>query len=254
MVQYAVEQTNGASGVFEVNSIVTLKSATKGGDTLWVVGTIPNDLNGVGTLPGPISVVDCTPSNFNGTDCNGSADKFQQLGSDLIDNPNGQQSMAQFYATNITAGVKYVVVHWDNDNYKGVIAVEVGGVTSTSLVGSSGLMQNSGFTLNADGIDSGNITVSAAQAPALLLAISMDTFGGFSDTGGDDTGGPLYGTSFDDITYMWNWSPGDTCKGSIGCTTAIFETKSISSAGTYSGQFTAQSSQGQYVTVSAVFH
>ena len=253
IVQKHIEQTNGGSGVWELNSVVPIAS-TKAGDTLWVVATIPNDLNGSGTLPGPISVVDCIASKFKNGDCEGSEDTFNQLGSDEVDNPLGEQSIAQFAATNIKAGVRYVVVHWDYDNYKGVLAVEIGNVKSSSVVAHSGSIQNNPPNTDTNGLSYGNMTVPKADTPALLLAVSMDTYGGYSDTGGDDSRGPYYGSSseFTGITLMWNWSPGEKCNGGT-CDQAAFESRLITGNGIYSGDFTAYTTAGQYITVSAIF-
>ena len=245
--QYAVEQTNGGAGVYEVNSVKTFAQPTQKANAIWVAATIPNDGS-----QNNVSVVDSQGNTFT------------SIGVEH-DTGNGAQTVWQFYAANIKGDqgtADAVTVKWGNDNYKGVLIAEIAGVTASPLVGHSVNLQAGDAPGANDGVTSNGIVVSAAQTPALLLALSMDTFGGTSDLGpnqgGDGQSGPKFGTGFTAETTLWNFDPGLTCAG-IACNLASFETKSITAAGTDAATFTARAPAGSphpgdYATVAVVFH
>ncbi len=170
--------------------------------------------------------------------------------------------MWHFYATNIKGDSgsipDTVTVQWANDNYKGVLIAEVAGASAASLVGHRGTIQAENAPNGDDTVTSGSIAVSAADAPALLLAASMDTYGGTSDEGGDDFPGPTAGSGFTAQDVLWNFDPGQTCTGGLACNLATFEAKTITGATSAAALFTARAPKtasvpGTYVTVAAVF-
>jgi hypothetical protein len=242
--QYNVEQTNGGSGVWEVDSVKQFKTPTQAGNTIWVVATIPND-----GAQKDVTVEDTQGNTFKALD-------FEQ------DSSKGEQSVWQFYATDIkgdSSTADTVIVHWGNDNYKGVLIAEIAGVGKASLVGNSGNIQSFDAPSGDDTVTSGTATLSAAQTPALLVALSMDTYGGSSDEGGDGYAGPLSGNGFTNVDSMWNFDPGSMCTGGGSCNLATFETQSITRAGSSAGSFTARAPKtaanpGSYVSVAAWFH
>ena len=242
--QYNVEQTIGGSGVWEVDSSQQFKMPTQKGNTIWVVATIPND-----GAQGDVTVRDTQGNTFI-------ALNFEQ------DNSQGHQSVWQFYASDIrgdSSTPDTVTVVWGNDNYKGILIAEVAGVTATSLVGHNATIQDYDAPAGSNTVTSGPVSVSASATPALLLAVSMDTYGGTSDEGGDGDAGPVCGNGFTQEDYMWNWDPGSTCAGDLPCNLGAFETVSVVAAGDAAGLFTARapkgsSAPGTYVTVAAAFH
>lgn len=242
--QFAVEQTDGGSGVWEVNSVRQFKMPTEKGNTLWVAATIPND--GAQTN---VKVVDTQGNTFTSL-------SFEQ------DNSKGTQSVWQFYATDIAGDGSTpdkVTVQWGSDNYKGVVIAEIANVSKASLVGKNANIQDYNAPSGDNTVTSGVITVALADTPALLLALSMDTYGGSSDTGGDGYAGPLVGDGYTNEAYVWDWDPGATCTGGVPCSLGAFETKVVAEAGSVAGLFTARAPEtvadpGSYVSVAAVFH
>jgi hypothetical protein len=77
----------------------------------------------------------------------------------------------------------------------------------------------------------------------LLVALSMNTFGGTSDTGGTGFGGPAAGSGMTQVLMSWNW----------GANLATLATASVTGAESVSSLFSA-SGAGSYVTVVAAFH
>ena len=225
LVQFVTVQSADAEN--EDDSTVQFPAPTKTGDAIWVAVTVP-DFGGVHT----ISVTDTQGNTYT-----------------LLDQKNdgkpGTQSVAHFYAANIvgdTATPDSVTVHWSVDNYKGVLAGEIAGVTGAPLVGHSANIQD-GLNRGTNNVTSDAIPVSAAQTPALLVALSMNTSGGTSDTGGSGFGAPAAGTGFLPRTVVWDW----------GANLATFETSSITAAGDAVPLFNAPSTDS-YLTVAAVFH
>ena len=241
--QFNSAQTTGTSQ-FEADFPSQFKTPTAKGSTLWVAATIPND-GGQNDL----KVVDTQGNTFVALD-------------ELHDTGRGAQSVWHFYASNIKGDASStpdtVTVQWANDNYKGVLIAEVAGASSASLVGHAGNIQAENAPSGDDTVTSGLIAVSAADAPALLLSASMDTYGGTSDEGGDDFPGPIAGSGFTSEDLLWNFDPGQTCTGGLACNLATFEARTITGAGSAAGVFTARaprtsSEPGTYVTVAAVF-
>ena len=89
---------------------------------------------------------------------------------------------------------------------------------------------------------SGSINVAAGSAPALLVALSMNTSGGSSNLGGSTYGGPAAGSAMTQRTQCWNW----------GANLATFATQ-IVPAGSTAAAFNAPDTD-DYVTVAAAFH
>src|ERR1700690_6596 len=211
VVQYTTYQTSGTNG--ETNSSVQFNTPTKPGNTIWVVATI-SDYAGAHTL--------------TVTDTQGNT--YTELNQEN-DGPPGSQTVAHFYASNIvgdTATPNTITLSSGYDNYRGLLIVEIGGTTAAPLVGSSGNIKD-GWAAGINNVTAGSIAVAASQTPALLLALSMNTSGGSSDTGGSGFGGPGYGTGFTPIAQMWNW----------GLNLGSFESAPVSSAGSVAAQFNA---------------
>jgi hypothetical protein len=225
LVQFATFQTKDAD--FANDSTVQFQSPTKTGDAIWVAVTVA-DFGGVHT----ISVSDTQGNTYA-----------------LLDQKNdglpGTQTVAHFYAGNIVGdngAPDTITVHWSSDNYKGILAAEVAGVTGAPLVGHSSNIQD-GLNGGTDNVTSGAIPITSARAPALLVALSMNTSGGTSDTGGSGFGGPGGGTGFLPRTMIWEW----------GTNLATLETSSITAAGNAVPLFNAPS-KDSYLTVAAAFH
>jgi len=225
LAQFNSYQTINANG--ENYSTLQFKSPTKAGATIWVAVTV-SDYAGAHT----ISVTDSQGNVYK---------KLNQEN----DGAPGTQSIAHFYAANIpgdSSTPDTVTVVWGWDDYKGVLITEIVGATSASLVGYSGNIQN-GLGAGFNNVTTAGIAVSAAQTPALMLALSMNTFGGLSNTGGSGFPGPTTGAGFTQQALLWNW----------GLPLATFETMNISTAGIVAPHFSALD-KDYYVTEVAVFH
>ena len=212
---------------FVGNSEVKLNNFTRAGDALWVVATV-SDYGGIHT----VTVTDTQGNNFV---------RLEQEN----DGRPGAQTVVHFYAANIrgsSSELDTITVNWSSDNYKGVLAAEIGGVTSSPLVGSSGNIQDN-LSKGTNNVNSASISVSSSESPALMVALSMSTDGGGSDTGGNNCAGPTAGSGFTQVEELWNWST---------VSIATFETMSIKSAKSQEPLFSAPCA-GPYVTVSAVF-
>ena len=225
LVQTNTFQTTGANTGTDVS--LAFLNPTKAGDAIWVAVTVP-DYGGVHT----ISVSDSQGNTY--------------LPLKQLDDPApGSQSVAHFYAANIhgdAATPDTVKVTWGFDNYQGVLITEISGVTQRPLVGHNELIQD-GLAAGTDNVKSGAIPVSAAQTPALVLALSMDTSGGTSDIGGSGAPGPAAGTGLTQEMTLWTW----------GKPLATFATGTITSAESFTSVFSA-SHVDSYVTVAAIFH
>jgi len=216
VVQTKTVQTNGTGG--ENDTEISFNETTNKDDAIWVVATVP-DYAGVHT----ISV----------TDSQGNV--FEKLSQENDENP-GYQSVAQFSATGIKGGKDTITVHWNYDDYKGVMITELSGVKS--VVGHSAADQHIGKGKN-------NVTTPAmyvSEVPALLVAVSMNTSGGSSDLGGSGYGYPSVGTDMSAVSDFWSW----------GVPLAIFATKNVNEVGDVAPTFSAPD-KDDYVTVTAVF-
>lgn len=225
LLQFASTQTKDAD--FANDSTVQFQTPTKTGDAIWVAVTVA-DFGGVHA----ITVSDTQGNAYT-----------------LLDQKNdglpGTQTVAHFYAGNIvgdTGAPATITVHWGSDNYKGILAAEVAGVTGAPLVGHSASIQD-GLNGGTDNVTSGAIPITSAQTPALLVTLSMNTSGGTSDLGGSGFGGPGAGTGFLPRTMIWDW----------GTNLATLETSNITAAGNAVPLFNAPSTDS-YLTVAAVFH
>jgi hypothetical protein len=225
LVQTNTFQTTGSN--FATDATVQFNAVTKAGDTIWVAATV-SDFGGVHT----ISVSDTQRNVYT-----------------LIDQVNdgapGTQSVAHFYAANIigdSTTPDTITVTWGNDNYKGVLIAEISGTTAAPLAGHAHNDQV-GLGVGSNNVTAGPIDLPSAQTPALLVALSMNTFGGTSDTGGTGFGGPAAGSGMTQVLMSWNW----------GVNLATLATASVTGAESVSSLFSA-SGAGSYVTVAAAFH
>jgi hypothetical protein len=160
--------------------------------------------------------------------------------------------VAQFYAGDIKGGDDTITVTWTSDNYKGVLAVEVSGVTTAPLVGSNAAIQDGGLAMHANNVSSNGIPVKSTQVPGLLLALTMDTNGGTSDTGGSLHCAIPAGTGYTQVTQLWGWS---YSSGTTLCNLATVEQQTVTTyASDSAGNFTSTYYSDPYVTVAAIFH
>jgi hypothetical protein len=225
LVQTNTFQTTDAN--YATDTTVQFNAATKAGGTIWVAATV-SDFGGVHT----ISVSDTQRNVYT-------------LLYQVNDGAPGTQSVAHFYAANIVGDSTTpdtITVTWGNDNYKGVLIAEISGTTAAPLAGHAHNDQV-GLGEGSNNVTAGPIDLSSAQTPALLVALSMNTFGGTSDTGGTGIGGPAAGNGMTQVQMSWNW----------GGNLATLATASVTGAESVSSLFSA-SGAGSYVTVAAAFH
>jgi hypothetical protein len=225
LVQTNTSQTTG--GNFATNTTVRFNAVTKAGNTIWVAATV-SDFTGAHT----ISVSDTQGNVYTLLD-------------QVNDGSPGTQSVAHFYAANIVGDgttPDTLTVTWGNDDYKGVLIAEISGTTVAPLAGHARNDQH-GLGAGSNNVTAGPIDLSSAQTPALLVALSMNTFGGTSDTGGTGIGGPTAGNGMTQVEMAWNW----------GANLATLATANVTGAESVSSLFSA-SGAGSYVTVVAAFH
>jgi hypothetical protein len=226
LVQWNTSQTTNTAG--ENNTMVQFKSLTAKGHTIWVVVTVP-DYGGIHT---ETSITDTQGNIYT---------KLDQQN----DGAPGSQSVAHFYAANIvgdTTAADTITVNWGYDNYKGVLVTEISGTTAAPLVGHDSAIQDD-LPAGGNNVTSGPITVAPAQTPALLVAVSVNTSGGTSDTGGSTFPGPAAGSGMTAAGSFWNW----------GANVGTFVTAAVDDAESISPVFNAPDTDS-YVTVAAVFH
>jgi hypothetical protein len=225
LVQTNTFQTTGSN--FATDTKVQFNAATKAGDTIWVAATVSDSVTAH-----TISVSDTQGNVYTLLD-------------QVDDGSPGTQSVAHFYAANIVGDSTTpdtITVTWDYDNYKGVLIAEISGTTATPLAGHAHNDQV-GLGAGSNNVTAGPMNLSSSQTPALLVALSMNTFGGASDTGGTGIGGPTAGKGMAQIEMSWNW----------GANLATFATASVTGAESVSSLFSA-SGAGSYVTLAAAFH
>jgi hypothetical protein len=68
-------------------------------------------------------------------------------------------------------------VKWTDDNYKGVLAVEIAGATTAAHIGNSMNIQD-GIASGSNNVKTGGVVLPAASTSALLVTLTMDTNGG----------------------------------------------------------------------------
>lgn len=244
LVQYNIHQTYGSSAsggplVWENDSVVQFKAGTQPGNTIWVVLTM-SDYAGV-------------HNEATITDTQGNAyTRLNQINDPLfmpaLNNPSqnatgGAQTVEQFYATRIagdSGAPDTITVHWNTEDYKGVLVTEIGGATGSPLVGFNGAFQDN-LLAGTDNISSGPISINSGQTPALVMALSFNTLQNSAQPSA-----PKPGAGFTQITTLWDWAIG------TGPSTTL-EMKNVSSGGNMAGIFSAPGIDN-YVTLAAVFH
>jgi hypothetical protein len=82
----------------------------------------------------------------------------------------------------------------------------------------------------------------------LILAVSMNTYGGCSDTGGNGQPGPGVGTGF--TNQLKTWASSDCPAIPL----ATFETMISNATGNINGAFDSSSGRNYYATVAAGFN
>jgi hypothetical protein len=238
LVQYAVYTSPPCPATnpscvpqFEGNSPVTFTKATAKGNTIWVAATV-SDYGGTHA----ITVTDSQNNVYHALN-------------QLNDGAPGAQSLAQFYATNVAGGADTITVNWTADNYKGVVAAEISGVSAASLVGNNALIQDGKLAAGAGNVTPNSIAIPAGRTSALVIALTMDTNGGGSDIGGTGNCAIAAGSGYSQVVQLWNWAP----VGASACNLATLETAVAPSAGNVSAGFTSTHLSDPYVTVGAVF-
>ncbi|MGO9991038.1 MAG: hypothetical protein ACLPTF_00790 [Steroidobacteraceae bacterium] len=222
LVQYTTHQTPANAG--EGNSPVAFRGLTQAGDTLWVAVTV-SDYAAVHK----ISVTDTQGNHF-------------KLLDQKNDHAHGYQTVAHFHAANIagdTTAPDIITVAWPWDTYKGVLIAEITGTTAPPEAHSGNIQDR--LPEGSNNITSGMLA--ASKAPVLVLALSMNTSGGTSDTGGSGAGAPAPGSGFTQLGQFWSW----------GVNLATFEAESLSAPINMAATFSAPDTDS-YVTVVAVFH
>ncbi len=244
LVQYNIHQTYGSSAsggplVWENDSVVQFKAGTKPGNTIWVVLTM-SDYAGVHN---EATITDTQGNTYFRLDQVNDPVFMPLLSNPTQNVTGGAQSVEQFYATRIagdSGAPDTITVHWNTEDYKGVLATEISSTTGTPLVGFNGAFQDN-LLSGTNNISSGNIPVNSGQTPALLMALSFNTL----QTSAQPSA-PKPGIGFTQITTLWDWATG------TGPSTTL-EMKSVTSGGNLAGIFSAPGTDN-YVTVAAVFH
>jgi hypothetical protein len=226
LVQYNTQQTINNNG--ENQAVVSFNSPTTAGNLIWVAVTV-SDYDGAHT----ITITDTQGNTYTELD--------------QVNDQYGQQTVAQFYAPHIVGDSgtpDTITVSWGNDDYKGVVITEIGGATSTPLVGHSSNDQLKP-PATTDSITAGSISIPAADTPALVLAITMNTSGGSSDTGGSGYGAPSPGTGFTQVLQCWDY----------GLNLATLESATVTTT-SVDASFTppANDDVDAWATVAVVFH
>jgi hypothetical protein len=227
---------------------VQFDKPTLPGSAIWVVVTSPDH-----DYP--------TPFVFQVSDTQNNGYKFVGQANDFN---NGIQSVAHFIAfstkgdsadcgcTQIGETVTFNLLEngaTANDNYLGIFVVEVVGLDSTKYSHSE--------NINADPAQGANLVSSGpipASSPALVLAVSENTDGGASDTGGSGSGGPAAGSdmcqqgalffAFDEFTPLATFATG-VVKPTAGSVTAYFDAAAEPGASVVN--------KNEYVTVAIAF-
>jgi hypothetical protein len=226
LVQHNLQQT--INNNTENQAVVQFNSPTTAGNLIWVAVTV-SDYDGAHT----ITVTDSQGNTFTELD--------------QVNDQFGQQTVAQFYAPHIvgdSGSPDTITVSWGNDDYKGVVITEIGGATANPLVGHSSNDQLKP-PATTDAISAGSIAVPATDTPALVLAITMNTSGGASDTGGSGYGAPSPGTGFTQVLQCWDY----------GSNLATLESATVSGT-SVDATFTPEANDNvdAWATVAAVFH
>jgi hypothetical protein len=225
LVQFNTQQTVNNNG--ENQAVVQFKSPTTAGNLIWVAVTV-SDYDGAHT----ISVSDTQGNTYTELD--------------QVNDQYGQQTVAHFYAPHIVGDSgtpNTVTVTWGNDDYKAVLITEIGGANANPLVGHSSNDQVKP-PATTDSVSAGNIVIPAGDTPALVVALTMNTSGGASDTGGSGFGAPSAGTGFTQVLQCWNY----------GINLATFETATVTGTSA-NATFTpsANDNVDAWATVAAIF-
>lgn len=148
-------------------------------------------------------------------------------------NPSGGAgTLVSFTAPNIagdtsvknTGTLKFSNVG-DIEDFLGLFLIEVSGVATTgTVVGHNGQAQDA-LAPGSNNVSSGNIVLSSAQVPCIIVAAAMNTSGN-SSSGRT----PTVGTGFTQINTAWNFTLG---LGNLAC----FAYRRITVAGTYAATF-----------------
>jgi hypothetical protein len=218
LVQYkqAVFGNSSTSGTLSFDNPI------KQGNVIWAVVTIDNQSG--------------TP-NVKITDS--AKNVFMQL--DQKNDVPGEQSLIHDWAhiaANDGATPDSVTVTWTVESFKALLIAEVSGVSAAPLVGTSANIQDM-LGVGTNLATSGAVTVSAAQVPALMIAVSANV----SNASGG--GAPSVGTGYMGVGGIWEFNGTSPF--------ATLETLTLTSAMTLPALFSPVS-MDDYLTVMAVFH
>lgn len=213
--------------------------------------TQPTQQNGITTqfnsptVRGNAIVAFYTVSDFAGVHTDLSATDTQTNAFTLQNQQNsnqagGSQTVALLTATGIAGDTgaadtvsTFLSINGDVEDFQAAFLVEVGGVGALGVVGQSGNTQNA-LANGSNNAVSGNITLTAAQVPALMVAICTNSSGGTV---------PTVGTGMTLLTNCWGFG------GASGSTVA---TRLITTAGTYQAIFNQANGAATDITVNAV--
>jgi hypothetical protein len=221
--------------VFTPNSLNTslaFTKLTKAGDAIWVAVTVPNNPSG----PWSISVSDSQGNTFK---------KLNQVN----DGAPGNQTVAHFVATNIWGDVTKpdtITVHWPSDNYKGVIIAEVAGASGAAVLEGNNARVMDGVV--GPGTGDARSYSWTGKPNTLILAVSMNTYGGCSDEGGTGQPGPGAGIGF--TNQLKTWASSDCPSIPL----ATFETMISNATGNINGAFDSSSGTNYYASVAVGFN
>ena len=231
-VSVADNGSQGGQGIQDHGVSTSFANPVQAGDSVWVVVTLSNYAG----IHHNVGVRDSAGNTYL---------KLQELDDT---NASTSQSVWAFYAANVTGGFSTVTMAVDIDNdadvedFLGVAAVELSGVHTASLVGSSGQYQTVPAS-QADGISSGSIRGRGLQQ--ILLAASMNG----SALGSPGQINPGLGSGFSALAAGWGFNL------SLGPLLTV-ESRDIDMAKSLrNGVFSPRSSStNDYLTVGALFY
>jgi hypothetical protein len=205
----AVTATGGVSGGFYVGSVVVNATVISSGGGQTQQTHNQNIASTVSTSQDTIVGAGTGAFTWTGSGTTGS----------------GWAATAVVFNADATAGdvLEYYYNPDSTEDYTSMYAVEVGGVSSSPLVGHSGSVQN-GLAPGTNNILSGLMTVTSAQVPCLLLALTMNGSGN-----GATPNLPTVGTGMTLLANTWLFGGSNP--------SAVVAYQLITTAGSYQSVF-----------------
>ncbi len=153
------------------------------------------------------------------------------------------QSLFSFVAYDVHPGTTTLTIKFQQVEWQGVLAVEVGGVTSLPTIEHKGNVQyGTGTGINA--VTSGLLT--AGTSPGVLIGLSTPTL--------DTKGAPNAGTGFTSVVTVWNWL-GEEGSATVPSSRLEYQhyTDPSNDAATFAATFTALGSGDDWDTLAVFF-